>query len=77
MPYERNSELPDQVKNNLPEHAQEIYRKAFNNAWDQYKDPEERRYNRGREGTAHSVAWAAVEKEYHKNDQGEWVRDKH
>lgn len=77
MPYDRNSELPEQVKNNLPEHAQEIYRKAFNNAWDEYKDPEDRKKDRDREGTAHAVAWSAVKNEYHKNDDGEWVRDRH
>lgn len=39
MPYERKSELPDSVKDNLPGHAQDIYRKAYNSAWDEYKDP--------------------------------------
>jgi len=42
MPYNRLSELPDSVKDNLPEHAQEIYKEAFNSAWDQYDEPEER-----------------------------------
>ncbi|TYC53130.1 hypothetical protein FMN52_18575 [Marinobacter sp. BW6] len=32
-PYKSNSELPASVRNNLPAHAQEIYRKAFNTAW--------------------------------------------
>ncbi len=29
MPYDNLSDLPDSVRNNLPEHAQEIYRAAF------------------------------------------------
>ena len=33
MTYEQNSELPKGVKNNLPAHAQDIYREAFNHAW--------------------------------------------
>ena len=37
-----------------------IYLKAFNSAWDQYKEPEERRGNESREETSHKVAWAAV-----------------
>ncbi len=41
MPYDHNSDLPDNVRSNLPAHGQEIYRKAFNSAWDQYKQPEE------------------------------------
>jgi len=34
MPYGRLEDLPDSVKDNLPKHAQEIYRAAFNSAWD-------------------------------------------
>jgi cation transport regulator len=75
MPYERNEELPDSVKNNLPGQAQEIYRKAFNSAWEQYKDPEDRRGDASREETAHKVAWAAVKKEYEKDENsGDWKR---
>jgi cation transport regulator len=75
MPYDRNSDLPDRVKDNLPEHAQDIYREAFNSAWEQYKDPDERRGNQTREETAHQVAWAAVKKVYEKDDEtGRWKR---
>jgi cation transport regulator len=74
MPYQRNSELPDQVSNALPEHAQTIYRKAWNSAWDDYKDPEDRRGDADREEVAHRVAWAAVKEKYEKNDDGDWVR---
>lgn len=73
MPYERNAELPKQVRDNLPENAQEVYRKAFNSAWDQYEDPDDRRGDASREETAHRVAWAAVKESYEK--QGErWVK---
>ena len=58
----------------LPEHAQEIYRKAFNNAWDEYEDPDERRGQASRDETAHKVAWAAVKKVYAKGDDGRWHR---
>lgn len=74
MPYDRNSELPDSVRNNLPPHAQEIYRKAFNSAWEEYRKPEDRRGDADREETAHRVAWSAVKKEYHKEGE-KWVRD--
>ena len=72
MPYDTLDALPDQVKNNLPKHAQEIYKEAFNSAWDEYADPEERRDDASREETAHKVAWAAVKQSYEKKD-GEWV----
>jgi len=74
MPYQTNSELPKGVQNKLPHHAQDIYREAFNHAWQQYADPEKRRDDKTREETAHSVAWSAVEKKYHKNSSGDWVK---
>ena len=76
MPYDSREELPDSVKDNLPQHAQEIYRKAYNSAWDQYADPDERRGDESREATAHKVAWSAVKREYKKNDDGEWEEKK-
>lgn len=38
MPYKTKSDLPESVKHVLPSHAQDIYKEAFNSAWDQYKD---------------------------------------
>jgi cation transport regulator len=77
MPYKKNSDLPDSVKDNLPNHAQDIYREAYNSAWEQYDKPEERRGDASREETAHKVAWAAVKKEYEKDEKtGKWKRQK-
>lgn len=74
MPYHKRSELPDSVQDNLPAHAQDIYKEAYNSAWDQYKDPEDRRGDASREETAHRVAWNAVKQSYEKNDDGKWVK---
>lgn len=74
MPYSRKSDLPDSVKDNLPSHAQDIYKEAFNSAWDEYKDPEDRRGDADREETANAVAWSAVKNKYTKNDHGRWVQ---
>ncbi len=63
VPYEELDDLPGSVKRNLPKHAREIYRAAYNSAEEQY-DEEDRR---------HRVAWAAVEQKYEKNEEGEWV----
>jgi cation transport regulator len=63
MPYKHITQLPDSVKNNLPKHAQEIYKEAFNSAEEQY----------GEEDRAHRVAWSAVEQKYEKNQNKEWV----
>jgi cation transport regulator len=73
MPYNKVSELPDSVKDNLPKHAQEIYLSAYNNAWDEYASPQDRRGDASREETAHRVAWAAVKQKYKKQDD-KWVR---
>ncbi len=73
MPYERITELPENVRGVLPEHAQDIYKEAYNSAWDQYDRPEERREDASREETAHKVAWSAVKKVYEKDEgSGEW-----
>ncbi|NDJ75405.1 MAG: putative cation transport regulator ChaB [Chloroflexi bacterium] len=72
MPYKNIQELPEGVRNNLPQHAQEIYKEAFNSAWDQYADPDERRGGASREETAHRVAWSAVKNEYKKDSDGNW-----
>ncbi|WP_413739004.1 putative cation transport regulator ChaB [Sodalis sp. RH21] len=72
MPYKSNSSLPDSVTNVLPKHAQDIYREAFNHAWDQYEDKSERRGDESREETAHKVAWAAVKHGYQKGDDDRW-----
>jgi cation transport regulator len=64
MPYEKLTDLPDSVRDNLPKHAQEIYWTAYNSAEEQY-DEEDRR---------HRVAWSALEQKYKKDeDSGEWV----
>jgi cation transport regulator len=73
MPYDTLEDLPENVTNVLPKHAQEIYRAAFNSAWDEYKDPDDRRSDASREETAHKVAWAAVKKEYEKEGD-KWRR---
>ena len=66
MPYPKLTDLPESVRDNLPKHAQEIYQAAFNNAWEQYDQDEER---------AHKVAWAAVKNVYAKDEQtGKWKK---
>ena len=33
MPYASNADLPPSVRRNLPDHAQDIFREAFNHAF--------------------------------------------
>ena len=68
MPYAEISDLPFPVRKHLPKHAQDIYRAAFNSAWDEYSFDETR---------AHQVAWAAVKQHYEKDAKsGSWVAKK-
>jgi cation transport regulator len=66
VPYSSNAELPTGVRRHLPGAAQDIYREAFNHAWDSYADDPRR------EEIAHRVAWAAVKRKFRKVD-GDWV----
>ena len=75
MPYKDISALPESVRTHLPKHAQEIYAAAFNNAWEEYRDPEHRRGKASREEVAHKVAWAAVKQQYEKYGDN-WCRKK-
>lgn len=74
MPYSSKSDLPENVKGPLSDvpHAQEIYKEAYNNAYEQYKDPDKRREDDDREETAHKVAWNAVKEKYEKGDDDKW-----
>jgi cation transport regulator len=67
MPYESNADLPISLRRHLPPHAQDIFRNAFNAAWETYA-------NRGleREALAFRVAWSAVKKTYRKLGD-DWV----
>ena len=66
MPYQDISELPDSVRKHLPQHAQEIYRAAFNGAWAEYSHDE---------GRAHQVAWVIVKHKYQKDKKsGQWKK---
>jgi cation transport regulator len=63
----------------LPSHAQEIFKEAHNNALEQYKDPDKRRGGKkeSKEEVAHKVAWSAVKKKYKKdNENDKWVKKK-
>lgn len=72
MPYDSPRDLPDNVRKVLPEHAQDIYLSAYNNAWETYADPDDRRGDDSREEVAHKVAWAAVKQRYSKQADGTW-----
>lgn len=64
MPYASNDDLPERVRKVLPHHAQDIYRAAFNDAYE--------RYGPKREAVAHRIAWSAVKRRYVQRIAGIW-----
>lgn len=74
MPYFSNKDLPSGVRSHLPDHAQDIYREAFNHAWLEYGDPYKRWPGSSQEDAARRTAWATVKKKYHKVGT-EWVEN--
>ncbi len=69
------SEFTEKRIDQLPEHAQHIFRKAHASAIKEYHDPDKRRGGKkeSAEEVAHKVAWAAVKKEYEKEGDN-WTR---
>jgi len=62
MPYQNIEELPNDVKEQLPQGAQQIFCAAYNSA--------------SRDGLndnqAHQVAWNSVKNSYEQGEQGQW-----
>ena len=61
MPYKTNEELPSALKK-LPQKAQTMYRKAFNQMYAKHKD----------DSKASTIAWSVVKKHFKQVD-GKWV----
>lgn len=81
MPNKKNSddsklsEATEKRIDDLPKHAQHIFKKAHASAIKEYKDPDKRWGGKkvSVEEVAHKVAWSAVKKEYKKKGE-EWVK---
>lgn len=71
------SEATEKRIDDLPKHAQHIFKKAHASAIKEYKDPDKRRGGKkeSAEEVAHKVAWSAVKKEYKKKGD-KWVPKK-
>jgi cation transport regulator len=67
MPYRTIADLPVPVRAHLPVPARLVYRRAFNSAWETYRN------HPRREEICHRVAWSAVKRSYRRVD-GDWVR---
>ncbi len=74
---EELSEATEKRIDQLPEHAQHIFKKAHASAVEEYQEPDKRRGGKKQsaEEVAHKVAWAAVKIEYEKDGE-KWVKKK-
>lgn len=73
MPYHSRVNLPKTLRGKLPPHAQEIYQKAYDSAFHEYRSGSSRT-GASREEVAHRVAWAAVKQKYRKGEDEKWHR---
>ncbi len=64
MPYQQVSELPQEIRDQLPEHGQNIFLAAFNAAQSDGMS----------EQGARDVAWNSVRNEYSQGKDGQWYR---
>ena len=73
MTYDGINDLPRTIAAVLPEEAQEVYRQAYNKAWDQAG--EQPGGGLSRESLAHRQAWTILEREYARDfATGKWRR---
>jgi cation transport regulator len=72
------SDITKERIDELPSHAQEIFKEAHSSALEQYEDPDKRRGGKkeSKEEVAHKVAWSAVKKKYKKGEDGKWIKKK-
>jgi cation transport regulator len=72
MPYDTVAELPEQVRHALPKHAQEIWRAAYEAAWEAHSELA----RADREATCARIAWGAVKRQYETGPKGGMWRKK-
>jgi len=63
-PYNKISDLPAQVRDNMSSSLQSVFMRVFNNALKQYKN----------ETRAFKIAWGVIRKIAKKNKNGKWVK---
>ena len=66
MRYPSNADLSASIRAHLTEHAQDIYREAFNHAYAAHQGDSRQ------EEAAHRIAWTAVKRSYVKAG-AQWV----
>lgn len=73
MPYANNAQLPRGVQAYLSGTAQEIYREAYNHAWESCRYAQDRYDSHdSRQVTANRIAWETVKRRCYRRN-GKWT----
>lgn len=70
MTYETIEDIPDTLREALPEEAQKLYLDAYQGAWEGYD--EKMGGEMDRDSVAHRQGMYAVHQEYVQHDDGKW-----
>lgn len=68
MLYRSNKKVPNNVRRILPKRAWDIYKKAFDRAYDEYLFLQDRLDSANREEMADRIAWKKVKRKYSLSD---------
>jgi cation transport regulator len=74
MTYNTVKELPKDIRERLPEHAQEIYCAAYNLTVEEHLASHHNHDENELQDMADQAAWQRVQMEYHQDDTGNWRR---
>jgi cation transport regulator len=74
MSYEELPDLPADLRDELPRHAQEIYQAAYNRVYETSMASGEEHDAQSIAEKAHKAALLAVEMEYRKDEKNRWQR---
>ncbi len=73
MVYESKSDLPDTLREILPEEAQESYLQAYRASYENYEESQGGELDR--ESVAHRDAWAMMKRDFVEDEEtGKWYR---
>lgn len=76
MAYTNNAQLPKGVQTYLSQAAQEIYRDAYNYAWDNSRYAQDRHdRDDSRQVAANRMAWERVKECCSRDQKGRWVAE--
>jgi cation transport regulator len=70
MTYQTVAELPTSIRDELPEHAQEIYRAAYNLTIEEHRAADHDEHDL--QAIADQAAWQRVQMEYERDETGKW-----